>query len=44
MTTLLLAWLLLPLAAAFIAILLPQTNRWLRLGIPAASTVMCKKT
>ena len=38
--TLLLAWLLLPLAAAFIAILLPQTSRWLRLGIPAASTVL----
>ena len=35
--SLLLAWLLLPLAAAFVAILLPSTGRWLRFCIPALS-------
>ena len=35
--SLLLAWLLLPLAAAFVAILLPSTGRWLRFCIPAFS-------
>ena len=35
--SLLLAWLLLPLAAAFLAILLPSTGRWLRFCIPALS-------
>ena len=35
--SLLLAWLLLPLAGGFVAILLPSTGRWLRFCIPALS-------